>query len=246
MKKSIRSGSRCQVPGASKTFFLAWMTLMVISAGACAETPVKKDAAKDAKKSLSVADVSKKVEEAQGKAEDVQMELQMEMKDSLSGQQQKMKGKVQMKSPDKIFVRYTEPTEQLLYIGKHLVQMYQPSEKTVYQQRPEKGASSEPIYLGVGKQLKKYIDISKVTIFKDSGDEVGLLFIPKDKMSAGFDKMKVSIKKKDWWPFQMEMETPSMNTKVRFSNYSFNKGLKDEVFQFTPPKDAQVVDGTVF
>jgi len=200
----------------------------------------------DVKKELTVADVSKKVQEAQVAAQDAQMDLSMEMKDTLSGAQQKSKGTVKMKFPDKIFVHYTQPSEQFLYVGGSLTQMYQPDQKTVYRQHNGKGKDAAPVYLGIGKQLKKYIEISKVTLAQNSDSEVVLLFIPNDKMTAGFDKMRVRIHKKDWWPYQIEMETPSMNTKAIFSNLSFNKNLKESLFQFTMPQGVQVVEGSVF
>ena len=197
------------------------------------------------KKDLTVKDIAQKVEDAQGAIQDVQMDLDMQMKDSLSGSQQNVKGVVEIKSPDKVFVHYTQPSEQFLYIGGSLIQMYQPDQKMVYQQKNGDGKGA-PLYIGVGKQLKKYIDISKVSIIKNSDSEVGLLLIPNDNLSAGFDRMKVFIHKKDWWPYQMEMETPSTFTKAHFSNLAFNKGLKDSLFQFAPPKGAQVVEGAIF
>jgi outer membrane lipoprotein-sorting protein len=200
----------------------------------------------DSGKELSVDQVSKNVEAAQAGIQDVQMDLKMEMKDSLSGTQQKLGGKVKIKSPNMIYVHYTQPTEQYLYSDGDLVQMYQPAQKLVYQQHSGKGQSANaPIYLGVGKELKKYIGISRVSIIEDSDSQVGLLFIPLVQ-DAGFDKMKVYIHKKDWWPYRMEVETPAMTTRADFSNITFNNGFKDSLFQFTPPKSAQVVEGSVF
>src|SRR5580658_6953876 len=66
----------------------------------------------DSGKDLSVDQVSKNVEDAQAGIQDVQMDLKMEMKDSLSGTQQKVEGKVKIKSPDMVYVHYTQPTEQ--------------------------------------------------------------------------------------------------------------------------------------
>lgn len=195
---------------------------------------------------LTVMQVSQKVEEAQEAAKDVQMDMNMDMKDSLSGATQKLKGKIEIKSPDWVYVHYTQPTEQFLYVNGSLAQMYQPAQKMVYQQHNGKGQNTEPVYVGVGKELKKYIAVSKVTIIKNSGDEVQMKFIPFSPEDSGFDQMKVFIHKKDWWPYQMEMETPSMTTKAVFSNFAFNQGLPDSLFQFTPPKGAQVVEGTVF
>lgn len=196
-------------------------------------------------KDISVEEVSKKVEDAQASVKDIQMDLSMEMKDSLSGAQQKVKGMIKIKSPDLVYVHYTQPIDQFLYAAGNLVQMYQPSQKMVYQQHNGEGKNSEPVYLGVGKELKKYIGISRVSIFKNTDSEIGLLFLPIGD-DAGFDKMRVYIHKKDWWPYQMEVETPSTTTKAVFSNFSFNQGIPESLFQFTPPKSAQVVEGAVF
>ncbi len=241
MKKSTENKQNCSPQGHRDTvkiknllFNCAFVSLWLIASLAFFQ--VSAVAGTEPKKELTVAEISKNVQAAQEAAKDSQMDLVMEMKDTLSGAVQKSKGKVQMKSPDKIFVHYTQPAEQFLYVGGNLSQMYQPDQKTVYQQRQGKGKNAAPVYLGIGKQLKKYIEISKVTLAKNSGDEVELLFIPNDKMDAGFDKMRVMIHKKDWWPYQIEMETPSMNTKAKFSNLSFNQGLKDSLFQFTPPE----------
>jgi outer membrane lipoprotein-sorting protein len=245
MKKMIKAVD-CRLSTVDrKTLLLVMALSFMMSPGVviCAEakTPTKTE-----KKELTVAEISKQVEEAQAAMKDVQMDPTMEMKDTLSGSQQNSKGKVKMKSPDKIYVHYTQPEEQYLYIGGGLVQMYQPSQKTVFRQPSGKGKDAAPVYLGVGKELKRYISISHVTLFKNNDSEVGLLFNPNDSLTAGFDRMRVFIHKKDWWPYQMEVETPSLNTKAKFSNFSFNKGLKEDQFKFVPPKGAQVVEGSVF
>jgi outer membrane lipoprotein-sorting protein len=198
------------------------------------------------KTALTVKDVSDLVEAAQLAALDAQMDLRMEMKDALSGQTQNYEGKVFTKSPGKVFVHYTKPEEQFLYVGAEGSQMYQPSEKMDYVQQGAKGKDTKPVYLGVGQELKRYIDISKVKIVSENGDEVVLDFTPLDKDQSGFDHMKVTIRKKDWWPTQVEITTPAMVNKARFSRIVLNKGLKDEIFSFTPPKDAQIVQGDIF
>jgi outer membrane lipoprotein-sorting protein len=194
---------------------------------------------------LTVSEVSQKVEDAQDSVDDVQMKLEMTMKDSLSGQEQHRNGLIQIKSPDKVYVHYDKPNEQFLYVNGNLMQMYQPVQKTVYVQKNVKGKDNSPFFLGVGRALKKYINTCHVSIIKVSGDEVVLLFIPEDE-NQGFDRMKVSIHKKDWWPYKMEVETPSMTTSAEFKDFVFNKGLVDNLFKFTPPQDTQVVEGGTF
>jgi len=195
----------------------------------------------EAQKKLTVDEVLSKVDEAQTKVADAQMDLEMEMKDTLSGSGRKMKGLVQLRDPDLVRVHYKSPEEQFLYIGGKKAQMYDPAQKMVYLQQ-----GSAPVYIGVGKQLKQYVKTCKVTLTKDSGDEIEVLFIPKDKIAAGFDRMKVQVRKKDWWPGRLEMETPSLRTKARFSNFKFDQGLSEALFKFTPPKGVEVVDGAIF
>lgn len=191
---------------------------------------------------FSVHDITQKVQEAQDSAADVQMKIEMNMKDTLSGQEKHFHGMMQLKSPDKVFVHYEKPDEQFLYINGKSMDMYVPDQKTVYTQDSGKG---QPFYLGVGRALKKYVKVCRVSVIKDSGDEVVLLFIPADD-NQGFSRMKVSIHKKDWWPYQVEMETPSVISRAQFKDIQFNKGVSDSLFKFTPPKDAQVVEGSAF
>lgn len=199
----------------------------------------------DKHKDLSVSEVAQKVEDAQTSMQDVKMDLEVKMKDSLTGSEQSVRGVILMKSPDLIHVHYTSPMEQFLYVGKSEMLMYQPAQKTVYRQKKGK-KDNAPFYLGVGKELKRYIKISRVSIYKNNDNEVGLLFVPKDKLSAGFERMKVLVHKKDWWPYEMEMETPSVVSRAKFTNFAFNKGLKESQFKFIVPKGVETIDGAVF
>jgi outer membrane lipoprotein-sorting protein len=201
--------------------------------------------AQDAKVTLTVDGISQKVAEAQSKVQDVQMDLTMQMQDVLSGKTQQVEGSVKLKSPNLVYAHYRKPSEQFLYIDGDLIQMYQPGQNMVYQQKAPEGAGAGPIYLGVGQELKRYIDISRVSIIQNSSDQVVLLFIPKSS-DAAFTRMKVSIHKKDWWPYRMEVETPALVTKSEFSNFRFNQGIDSKVFQFVTPRGADVVQGAIF
>jgi outer membrane lipoprotein-sorting protein len=189
-----------------------------------------------------VRDILDKVEVAQTSVKDVQMDLRMEVKDSVSDMKQKARGKVMMKSPDKVFVHYLKPNEQYLYIDGNVLLMYQPEQGTVYKQATDK---RQPAYLGVGKQLKRYSTTSRVSIIKDSPKEVVLLFVP-DGGEATYERMKVTVRKEDWWPGKVEIESGSMSTVAEFLKPVYNQGLEDSVFKFTPPEGVNVVEGEIF
>src|SRR5450631_4323351 len=111
MNKAIKRVDSRQSTVGRKTLWLVFVLTAMIGqvqvtsgetkATTSKETPVKKESTK---KELTVADVTQKVEEVQAVFQDAQMDLQMEMKDTVSGTQQNSKGAVKMKSPDKIFV----------------------------------------------------------------------------------------------------------------------------------------------
>jgi outer membrane lipoprotein-sorting protein len=183
-----------------------------------------------------------KVEEAQTSVKDVQMELRMDVKDSVSNQKQSVRGIVKMKSPDKVFTHYIKPTEQFLYIDGPVLMMYQPDQAMVYKQSTAKG---QPAYLGVGKELKRYSNTSRVSIIKDSNSEVVLLFVP-DNGDAQYKRMKVTIRKKDWWPGKVEIDNGSMTSTAEFLKPVYNQGLPDSDFKFTPPHGVNVVEGEIF
>ncbi len=199
--------------------------------------------ADEPKVKLTVEMISQKVAEAQSKIQDVQMDLKMRMQDTLSGKTQEVEGSVEMKSPNLVYAHYKKPGEQFLYIDGSRIQMYQPGQNMVYQQ--DAGGGAGPVYLGVGQELKRYMDISRVSIEQDSADEVVLKFIPKSA-DAAFNEMKVTIRKKDWWPYRMKVETDALITESEFSNFRFNQGIDSKVFQFVKPKGADVVQGAIF
>ncbi len=192
---------------------------------------------------LSVKEISRRVDAAQAAMKDVRMELKMEMKDALSGVKQNVRGVVVMKNPGKVFVHYTHPIEQFLYIRDEVIQMYQPTQNMVYKQKAGKGG--EPVYLGVGHELNQYMAISRVSVVQETSEEVTLLLVPKVS-DALFERMRVVVNKRTWWPVQVRMQSPSVETKATFQKFRFDEGVPDSTFEFSPPDDAQTVEGAVF
>lgn len=200
------------------------------------------NASADSGSDWTLKQVCQKVEAAQTQAQDVQMDLKMRMRDTLSGQTQEVQGEVDLKSPNLVYAHYRKPTEEFLYVDGDVAMMYRPDQKMVYRQ---KSAGAEPVYLGVGRELKGYIDTCRVSIDRKSGDQVELLFKPKDP-NAAFTSMKVAVETKNWWPVRVEVETPAMNTRAEFSHFRFNQGLPAKLFQFTRPQGVELVEGAIF
>lgn len=193
---------------------------------------------------LTVQEVSRRMEEAQASVKDVQFLLKGEYVDTLSGEKDRLEARVAIRHPDRAFAHYTRPFEQFLYLDAKSVRIYHPEQKTVYVQE-ESGGSKGRLEIGVGREIARYMNKSRVSIIKDSKDSLVLLFIPKSD-ELGFESLKLTVDKTLWWPVSMEMETPSLAYRASFSDYRFNQNLPDTTFEFTPPEDAQVVEGAVF
>jgi outer membrane lipoprotein-sorting protein len=61
---------------------------------------------------------------------------------------------------------------------------------------------------------------------------------------AGGAKMKMWVDKEYWYPLKTEMTIEDIKTTVEYRNVSFNSGLSDDLFEFTPPENAKIVEKT--
>jgi len=59
-------------------------------------------------------------------------------------------------------------------------------------------------------------------------------------------KLKMWVEKEFWYPIKIEMEFDVLGNKsksvVEYRNLSFNSGISDELFEFTPPPEAKILE----
>ncbi len=60
----------------------------------------------------------------------------------------------------------------------------------------------------------------------------------------GGAKMKIWVDQEFWYPMRTEMSLEGITTIVEYKNVSFNSGLSDDLFEFSPPENAKVVEKT--
>lgn len=66
-----------------------------------------------------------------------------------------------------------------------------------------------------------------------------------DAMPEGnMPKLKLWVDKEYWFPMKMEMDFGNFTSIVEYRNLTFNSGLSDEIFEFSPPKNAKIVERT--
>lgn len=79
-------------------------------------------------------------------------------------------------------------------------------------------------------------------------DEGFKLFDPTDILNsmgaASFDSYKLYIGKEDGYIYKIDIESEGMQITQIFRNFQLNKDMPDEMFNYTPPAGAQVVDMT--
>lgn len=193
---------------------------------------------------LTVQQVKENLERAQKGVSTLRFQLKGYYEDRLSKEKSRLEAEVTLKNPNKAFAHYTKPFEQFLYMNSEKNWLYQPDQKMVYTQKPQKGMGR--VELGIGKELQQYMEKSRVSIISDRGDRIVLLFLPRGGDDLGFERMELVLDKTLWWPVKMKMETPSLVYRVTFENYRFNDEVPDDLFHFEPPQEAKVVEGALF
>ena len=61
---------------------------------------------------------------------------------------------------------------------------------------------------------------------------------------AGGAKMKMWVDKEFWYPLRIETHIEGLTTIIEYRNVTFNSGLSDDLFEFTPPPNARIVEKT--
>ena len=72
-----------------------------------------------------------------------------------------------------------------------------------------------------------------------------LKLTPKNKtgsMVVNAGALKMWVDKEYWQPLKIEMNGDGFSSTIEYQNVKYNTGLSDDVFKFTPPKDAKLIE----
>lgn len=102
--------------------------------------------------------------------------------------------------------------------------------------------SSERPQFDYGMIVKGLIENYNIELLGEESVDNRECYIIKAEPKFGGGKMRMWVDKEFWYPMRMEISTEGITTVVEYRNVSFNTGLSDNMFEFTPPDGVKIVD----
>jgi len=154
-------------------------------------------------------------------------------------------GRVYIKRPGKLRWDYLAPTLEQIFVENDKIQFYIPEHKQVMVGQLSKMANSQaPFQLlqGIGRLDRHYLVTAAPDGAKGSG---GLPLLSLTRPDDGPDQPRIVVEVDPGSHFLRRVELHDVNGNVStftFSAFLANTGLKDKLFEFTVPQDAEVIN----
>ena len=164
---------------------------------------------------------------------------------------QDVKGKLLIKKPDKFFVHYKEPSEQLLISDGKLLWVYTPELKQVIKQDIKEVNLNTHFYIEFETSIDYFSKNSKNSLKEDDKYYI-LTMKPLKNKSIDFDEIISKINKKTLFIEKISMKYENTLIEVKFSNISVykmdeiknNEKFSDENFVFKKKDDVEEIEAT--
>ncbi|MGM0441888.1 MAG: LolA family protein [Elusimicrobiota bacterium] len=144
-----------------------------------------------------------------------------------------VKSEIKFKRPEKLFIKYTEPSPQNIIFSSNTLITYVPSIKQATRQNRKSisgilGTSASLIISDTPfKDLEQNFDL---TGFKISSATAVIRAVPRGKHN--FEKMNIYINQSSYLPIRTVVSGDNFKSITEFKDYRINLELKDSVFTF--------------
>jgi len=192
----------------------------------------------------AVKDLVRKVESRYQKTSDLTAEFSQSTDIKGFAKPLQSSGRVYIKRPGKLRWDYLAPTLEQIFVDNDKIQFYIPEHKQVMVGQLSKMAHSQaPLQLlqGIGRLDRHYLVTAAPDGAKGSG---GLPLLSLTRPDDGPDHPRIVVEVDPGSFFLRRVELHDVNGNV--STFTFtailaNTGLKDKLFEFTVPQDAEVI-----
>ena len=191
---------------------------------------------------MSADEIAKTMEEKYDSINDMSCKMVMTM--NVQGNSETVSYDYKYKKPNKYYMDCDNST--IVSDGKTMY-VYDKKQNTYMkmdappQQRGDYGA--------LIKNMFDLYDIEYVGDEKVSGIDCYVLKLtPKNKtgsMAVNMGALKMWVDKEFWQPLKIEMKGDGFSSIIEYQNVKYNAGLSDDVFKFTPPKDAKLIENNI-
>jgi len=188
--------------------------------------------------------VARRFEEFDLKVKTLSADFRQVVKWDESGVQQAVEGSLSFHKPDLIHIDHRVPADQTIVADGTWLWVWRKETNQVVQTRLEDWKKSEPVAQGLldfgnySQLLKTYdVAVASVSAPGEGGHRTfEVVLKPKDKPSQFTLTLRMSTA--DFFPAQTELKVGGVFVRSIFTGIRYNPVLKDALFRFTPPADA--------
>jgi outer membrane lipoprotein carrier protein len=211
-------------------------------------TPVTNEETRQPEEAEPLLDrILSKMDEAYHNVQSYQAEFEQESETKTFQRKSKASGKVYFLKPSKMRWMYLEPEPREVYLCGEKMRMYLPSRNQVMEQTltdAMPGLAPARLFMGVQELLGSF-SISLDCPEAKNESAYCLRLTPKDRRSMTVEEILLWVGKTDFLPLRTESRDVLGNrTHLVFRNGEANVPLKEELFRFEIPPDAEVIRST--
>ena len=188
----------------------------------------------------TLTDLIKNIEEKYASWQDLQMNYKKEVKSEIFMESERVAGRIFLKQPNKY--RLDSPDQIVISDGR-LVWTYLKDTEQVTKQNLQPG--QEFSFLSFLKDLRSKYDFKAGEAQRVEGVDCRKIFLAPKQKGTDFEKLTLWVDGKTYLVRKMELEDLQRGrTTFWFAKIRINSKLKNEMFQFKIPDEAELIDLT--
>lgn len=172
-------------------------------------------------------------------------EFEQESETQAFGGKRRASGRIYFLKPGKMRWTYLEPEPREVYMSAEKMTVYLPGRNQVIEQAWDDampGVAPARLFMGTDELLASFAVSLKETGEKEGSAAYCLRLAPKDRKSISVEEILLWVGKTDFLPLQSESHDLLGNrTRLHFRNGEVNIPLKEDLFRFEAPPDAEVL-----
>ncbi|HAM34941.1 MAG TPA: hypothetical protein DEB40_04155 [Elusimicrobia bacterium] len=170
-----------------------------------------------------------------------------------TGQTQAVEGRFAYRKKDLMRIEHRAPERQTLVCDGQRVWVWRPSNNQVIRSRLEDWKRSQPLAQGIldfgnYAQLLRRYDVSVGTVSSPGSDghrNFSLVLTPRPEAGAAKQEpftLTLRLSTRDFFPYDSELRVGSVTASTLFHAVRYNPELPENLFQFSPPAGADVLE----
>ncbi|MEI7528352.1 MAG: outer membrane lipoprotein carrier protein LolA [Elusimicrobiota bacterium] len=209
----------------------------VATAAPAAQPPAVNAAAERAKRTLA------NLEAWDAKLETLKADFTQEINFKEAGLKQSVEGTLQYSKPNLLRIEHTKPPAQLVVTDKTDIWIYKPADKQVVRTTWDAWRRTQDQNFSGILDFGNYSTLAaKNNAVVPEGEKDGLVTLVLTPRSGSSYELTLRLSAADYFPVEAELAVDSTVITTRLRKVEKNGAIAKEIFSFSPPKGAEVLE----